>query len=78
MDLQDRASEQEELDRERALKEQAARANFSGDWEAESAKWCQDTGCGQRIPDERRRAIPGVKFCVECQERHEREERRRE
>lgn len=34
----------------------------------ESAKWCAAPGCGQRIPDARRRAVPGVQLCIECQE----------
>lgn len=34
-------------------------------WEALSAKWCER--CGKRIPDERRRAHPGVEHCDECQ-----------
>lgn len=37
----------------------------------ESAKWCAGPGCGQRIPDARRKAVPGVQFCVECQEWNE-------
>ncbi len=32
-----------------------------------AAKWCTGTGCGERIPDERRAAVPGVQFCAECQ-----------
>lgn len=34
-----------------------------------SAKWCED--CGERIPDARRQAMPGVQFCIECQESNE-------
>ena len=29
--------------------------------------------CGARIPDARREAIPGVRFCLPCQEAHDRE-----
>ncbi len=77
MDLHDQATEAEELYRETALRRQAARAAATpADWETKSAKWCTDAQCGERIPDERRRAIPGVKFCLECQERRERQERR--
>ena len=32
-----------------------------------SAKWCEGIGCGERIPEARRQAVPGVQFCVECQ-----------
>lgn len=67
MDVYDRATEAEELYRAQALAEQARRAPAAGDWRALSAKWCKQAGCGERIPDERRRAVPGVEFCVECQ-----------
>ncbi|HEU0283264.1 MAG TPA: TraR/DksA C4-type zinc finger protein [Gallionella sp.] len=39
--------------------------------ERPSAKWCAAPGCGDRIPDARRKAVPGVQFCVECQEFNE-------
>ncbi len=78
MDLHDQATEAEELHRERALAQLLAKFGQTSpaDWETKSAKWCTDAQCGERIPDERRRAIPGVKFCVECQERREQRERR--
>ena len=34
----------------------------------ESAKWCTAPGCGERIPEDRRKAVPGVQMCIECQE----------
>jgi phage/conjugal plasmid C-4 type zinc finger TraR family protein len=37
----------------------------------ESAKWCKEPGCGARIPEARRKLVPGVQLCVECQEWHE-------
>lgn len=37
-----------------------------GDWRVMSAKWCETPACGVRIPDERRKAVPGVRLCVEC------------
>jgi phage/conjugal plasmid C-4 type zinc finger TraR family protein len=77
VDLFDRATEAEERHRDEALRNQAEKtAAPAGSWEIASAKWCRDATCGQRIPDERRRAIPGVVFCVECTERHETKERR--
>jgi phage/conjugal plasmid C-4 type zinc finger TraR family protein len=76
VDLLDRASEAEQRERDAALAKMAAKAPAAGDWDRVSAKWCTDAACGQRIPDARRRAFPGVTFCVECQERHEQEERR--
>lgn len=40
----------------------------------ESARECLE--CGKSIPEERRQAMPGCRFCVGCQEELER--RRRE
>lgn len=31
----------------------------------EGLEFCED--CGERIPEGRRRAVPGVRRCVECQ-----------
>ena len=45
----------------RKLEEQAARP---------SAEECEE--CGDEIPEARRLAVPGVQFCVFCQEKHER------
>ena len=74
MDLEDRAQELEQQQRDDAIA--AARgAPVQGKWQNLSAKWCEAGACGARIPDERRRAIPGVKFCVECQTRWEQEKR---
>jgi phage/conjugal plasmid C-4 type zinc finger TraR family protein len=69
----DRAAEREQELRDDALRAQAARAAIGdkGKWQTLSAKWCGGSGCGERIPDERRRAIPGVKFCVSCKEQQE-------
>lgn len=69
----DRASDREAWFRERALIEQQQRAGFAeaADWDRRSAKWCVEPACGDRIPDERRRLLPGVQRCVTCQERHE-------
>ena len=35
----------------------------------ESLTHCQ--GCGEKIPEGRRNALPGVRLCVECQAGHE-------
>ncbi len=35
-----------------------------------SAEECEE--CGDEIPEGRRQAVPGVQFCVFCQEKHER------
>lgn len=68
-DVFDRASELEEWSLQQALRKQHERAGFAeaADWERRSAKWCSDAECGERIPDERRRALPGVRLCVTCQ-----------
>ena len=41
---------------------QLARSRLS---EGESSTHCEE--CGMVIPDARRKAIPGVRFCVSCQ-----------
>ncbi|HZZ04625.1 TraR/DksA C4-type zinc finger protein [Paraburkholderia sp.] len=38
---------------------------------------CANQGCGIKIPKVRRDAMPGCKFCVDCQERHENALKRR-
>jgi phage/conjugal plasmid C-4 type zinc finger TraR family protein len=37
-----------------------------------SAKWCAGPGCGERIPEARRQAMPGVQLCLACQGHFER------
>jgi phage/conjugal plasmid C-4 type zinc finger TraR family protein len=44
--------------------------------ERPSAKWCVGHGCGERIPEARRKALPGVQLCVDCQILFEETERR--
>lgn len=63
MDEADRASELEELQREEAL---GRRRRFIG----KSATWCDE--CGEVIPHRRRKALPGVRLCIECQRQEER------
>ncbi|MBP3063677.1 phage/conjugal plasmid C-4 type zinc finger protein, TraR family [Ectopseudomonas chengduensis] len=38
-------------------------------YQGESATECDS--CGDDIPDARRQAVPGCRFCVECQSRQE-------
>ena len=60
--------------RDDALRKQA-RSHPIGDparWQATSATHCLKDECGVAIPEERRKALPGVMFCVECQQRLER------
>ncbi|MDU6817819.1 MAG: TraR/DksA C4-type zinc finger protein [Leclercia adecarboxylata] len=59
-DFADDASAVEELQREAALS--AHRINR----DAVSATHCAE--CGTSIPDERRKAIPGVELCFYCAE----------
>jgi len=60
-DVVDRANDEAEFFRERALADQAARVRAS-----EASSLCAD--CGERIPEERRLAVPGASRCFECQE----------
>lgn len=78
-DIFDRATELEERDRELALQRHRARRPqvAPGSWRDESAKWCEGHACGARIPDARRRALPGVRLCVECAGREEQQSRTR-
>lgn len=78
-DIFDRASELEQLQTERALSQQRERAQLgaTGDWRKLSAKWCKTASCGERIPDARRAALPGVQVCVDCASHHEKQQGRR-
>ncbi|MCW3583860.1 TraR/DksA C4-type zinc finger protein [Burkholderia cenocepacia] len=67
MDDFDHASEMEEQYRALAI----AAARRPAHQAAESAAFCQNEACGEPIPDERRRAVPGCRFCIECQARRE-------
>ena len=40
----------------------------------ESLEFCAE--CGEAIPEARRRALPGVRLCVECQEEADRSQQR--
>lgn len=64
-DLFDRAAAREDEMREDALRRQARRAGLAGKSWRDSADECKVCGC--RIPMARRRAVPGVQTCVECQ-----------
>lgn len=69
-DVFDNASELEEQDRQRALAEQSRRAGLTGKTVADSAEFCED--CGDDIPLNRRKAVPGCQRCIACQTRKER------
>lgn len=66
-DVFDRAQAREEEMRQDALADQARRAQpLAGDSAIDCAM------CGEKIPDGRRQALPGVQTCLECQEDIER------
>ncbi|AOJ69240.1 MULTISPECIES: TraR/DksA C4-type zinc finger protein [Burkholderia] len=73
MDDFDHASDIEEQYRALAI----AAATRPARGTAESEVFCQNEACGEPIPDERRRAISGCRFCIECQERREHALKRR-
>ena len=66
-DVFDRAAEQEAYNLEHALAQQTKRAGLAGKTLQDSALECAD--CGEPIPLLRRKAVPGCKYCVECQAR---------
>ena len=39
--------------------------------EGESLEHCEE--CGSPIPDARRKAVPGVRLCIQCQEERDKE-----
>ncbi|WP_200877422.1 TraR/DksA C4-type zinc finger protein [Methylobacter tundripaludum] len=41
--------------------------------DAVSAEWCES--CGNEIPEQRRKSIPGVTLCVDCKRENERKDR---
>ena len=68
-DIYDRATDLEEAQREDALKAQQRRAQGQG---INAGKTVKDSArschlCNARIPLKRRRAIPGVQTCIDCQ-----------
>jgi phage/conjugal plasmid C-4 type zinc finger TraR family protein len=46
----------------------AARYAMQHSYGVVSCTHCKD--CGEEIPEARRRVVPGVKFCIECQDDH--------
>lgn len=62
----DQAAALEQRDRDHAIRNVRARLG-SGP----SAEYCQDERCGEPIPEARRLAVPGCRFCITCQERRE-------
>ncbi len=73
-DVFDRAAQRELQLREDAIREQGLRAHLGdpAQWRALSAYHCMADGCGVEIPEARRKALPGVQNCVDCQQQLER------
>ena len=76
-DIYDRASELEERFRRIAMEEQQQRAGLglADQWDKLSATHCEADDCGVPIPEARRQALPGVKFCIDCQSLNEKRKR---
>lgn len=77
-DLIDRANEHADMLLRHALEEQRLRSALAtghladgADWHVVSATDCEGPNCGEPIPDTRRRLLPGVRLCVDCQARLE-------
>lgn len=66
----DRGCEREDELRSDAIAEQRRRAGLEGKTVADSAETC--AACGETLPDARRRALPGVQTCIDCQTEIER------
>ena len=64
-DVCDRAAEYAQTDLKYHLQRIRSAAS-----KTESARVCED--CGEKIPEARRRAVPGVRTCIRCQEERER------
>ncbi|RQO63147.1 hypothetical protein DBR47_00815 [Paucibacter sp. KBW04] len=75
-DLIDRANDQSEMLLRLALEHQRRtsernRRPATGGGRMVSAETCTGDRCGEQIPEERRRLLPGVQLCVDCQARLE-------
>ncbi len=68
MDISDRATDLETLERERLIAN--ARSTSTPTCTTGEIMECED--CGEEIPEARRKAIPGVKLCTFCQSENER------
>ena len=65
-DITDRATDREAEFTEDALAEQHRRDPSYGKTVADSATHC--AGCGCEINEARRRSVPGVQLCFDCQD----------
>lgn len=69
-DIFDQATELEEKHREMAISLQRQKQA-----KGLSATHCRD--CGEKIPNARQLAVPGVRLCIGCQTEQEEQEKRR-
>ncbi|KAF3999050.1 TraR/DksA C4-type zinc finger protein [Glaciimonas immobilis] len=67
----DIASANEQLARDIAINRQRRSADLTGKTVADSALFCGNEECAAPIPQARREAMPGCRFCIDCQQRHE-------
>lgn len=67
----DAVNEQIEISTAEAVARARQRAERAGN--IPSARFCGE--CDEPIPEARRRAIPGVQLCVDCQSGHDRSRR---
>ena len=77
-DLVDTANDHAEMLLRQALEAQRLKAALAvgrladgQSWHVASADECEGPHCGEPIPNERRRLLPGVRLCVDCQARLE-------
>ena len=77
-DVADLANEHAEMMLRQALEAQRLKSALAtghlpdrADWHVMSAADCEGPRCGEPIPDDRRRLVPGVRLCVDCQTRLE-------
>ena len=77
-DLIERANEHADMLLRHALEEQRLKRALAGGHLVDAAEWhvlraaeCEGTHCGEPIPNERRRLLPGVRLCTDCQARLE-------
>lgn len=77
-DIGDRANAHADMLLRQALEAQRRRAATlcgrvadTARWKVASATTCEGTHCGEPIPQDRRRLVPGVRLCVDCQARLE-------
>ena len=77
-DLIDCANDVSDMLLRNALEEQRLKGALAtghladrADWHTLSAAECEAPHCGEPIPNDRRRLVPGVQLCVDCQARLE-------